>query len=106
MLAEVEFDGSYNDAHSMMDTGGDIAGAFLFGDMSYAEEWYLPSDDLYNILLDYYDGDDQGLKAESFERCGFFLHALRTLEHLEAESILYSPVADRSPTMIDELEVS
>ncbi len=104
MVAEVEYGGDYGDAHTLMDNGGDVVGAYLF-DMSYADQWYIPSDDLYNILVRY-QGDDDGLTPESFETCGSWMHLLRSAEELEAAALLYPSFAETSPALLDELEVS
>jgi hypothetical protein len=38
MLGDVAFDGNFDAAHTLADTGGDIIGATLWN-MSYANQW-------------------------------------------------------------------
>lgn len=55
-ILKVNFHGSFDQAHSVGDFGGDIVNQFELNTDYIADlgEWYVPYDDLYNIYKQYY----------------------------------------------------
>jgi len=102
MVADVERGGSYSDAHTALDRGGDIFSTYVW-DSSFADEWYIPSQDILNIITRYNDGDDRGFTLGDFESCGAFLLLARGAEHA-AGIALYPTTAEAIPTYVDEAE--
>ncbi len=80
IFLKVNFHGSFPQAHSVGDTGGDVINEFEL-DMRYISDlgdWYIPLDDLYNIYMDLY-GAERVTKQDIIE-CSSLLFIGRFVE--------------------------
>ena len=51
-----------------MDVGGDVIGSHAWQAL-YAFQWFVPSRDIFNIIVEYNDGNSMGLRPISLELC-------------------------------------
>ena len=59
-----------------MDVGGDIIGSHAWQSL-YAFQWFVPSQDVFNIFVEYNGGDSLGLAPVDLELCAGWLFLLR-----------------------------
>ncbi|CAF0717792.1 unnamed protein product [Brachionus calyciflorus] len=101
-MGYVNFHGSFSNAHSVGDFGGDVVNQFelntnYIGELS---EWYVPYDDLYKIYFDLY-GQEKINKTEIIE-CSSLLFLGRLGEQI-AVSLLYADYFKKSAFLADRL---
>jgi len=101
MLSQTSFNGQWQTAHSYADFVGDIVGIMEWN-TTYANEWYVPTRDLHNIIIDYY-GDDRGISQVLIQTCTLMLLAGRTAEQ-ELGAIVYPIEVIQAPVFLDELQ--
>nr|XP_033790390.1 phosphatidylinositol-glycan-specific phospholipase D isoform X2 [Geotrypetes seraphini] len=97
-MAEVDFYGSYSQAHSTGDFGGDVLGQYELDFHYLAKEWYLPVKDLTRIYEEYY-----GQKVISEGRiidCTY-LQFLEMYGEVFAVSKLFPFYARKSPFLVE-----
>lgn len=101
-MGYVNFHGSFDQAHSVGDTGGDIVNQFELNTSYIADlgDWYVPYKDLYNIYLEFY-GNEEISELDIIE-CSSLLFAGRLGEQL-AISLLYTQYSRKSPFLINKL---
>lgn len=101
-MGYVNFHGSFNQAHSVGDFGGDVVNQFELNTKYISDlgEWYVPYNDLYNIYKDLY-GTEKITKAEIIE-CSSLLFLGRLGEQI-AVSLLYADYFKKSAFMVDRL---
>ncbi|XP_052229611.1 phosphatidylinositol-glycan-specific phospholipase D-like isoform X2 [Dreissena polymorpha] len=103
-MANMNFFGIFQDAHSVADFGGDVFTTYEM-DTSYIpleEGWYIPASDLYNIYESYY-GNKRKVPYYIIVGCSTILFLERLAENLAAKE-LYADYADQSPFLLDQLE--
>ncbi|RNA30261.1 phosphatidylinositol-glycan-specific phospholipase D [Brachionus plicatilis] len=98
----VNFHGSFSEAHSVGDFGGDVVNQFELNTKYISDlgEWYVPYNDLYNIYKDLY-GTEKITKSEIIE-CSSLLFLGRLGEQI-AVSLLYADYFKKSSFMVDRL---
>ncbi len=102
MLAAMNFDGNYGDAHTLADFGGDILGVVEWN-TTYSDQWYVPLVDLHKIFIAYY-GDDRGVTQNIITECTLMLLAARIAEQ-EIGAAAYPVIAPAAPIFLDEYQV-
>ena len=102
MLAQTSFDGNFGSAHSYADFVGDIIGIMEWN-TTFIDQWYVPTKDLHNILIEYY-GDDRGISQSLISSCSLWLLAGRIAEQ-ELGAVVYPAEAIRAPVFLDEIQV-
>ncbi|XP_071501888.1 phosphatidylinositol-glycan-specific phospholipase D-like [Diadema antillarum] len=103
-MGDINFFGSFPNAHSVGDIGGDILSEAEF-ELSYIstlQNWYVPVKDLYEIYKMYYNGSVVMPKDVIIE-CTSILFLARLGEKL-ALSKLYPDYSSKSPFMVEEFE--
>ena len=71
MLKYTDFEGNYGQAHTYADFVGDIVGIMEWN-TSYIDQWYVPTQDLHNIMIEYY-GEDRGISQNLIYSCTLML---------------------------------
>ncbi|XP_038051149.1 phosphatidylinositol-glycan-specific phospholipase D-like isoform X2 [Patiria miniata] len=102
-MGDVNFHGSFDDAHSVGDIGGDIVATFEF-DLSYIDslsDWYIPTKDLVGIYKDLYGRER--VNSSLIEECTALLFLERLGEKL-AISKLFPDYAAKSPFMEEQFQ--
>lgn len=103
-MGKINFHGSFDKAHSVGDFGGDVLSNYEFpiDYLNLTEGWYVPTEDLYNIYQEYYNGSFPMPKATLLE-CGSFMIVGRLAEILGARE-LFPEIAYKSPYLVDQFE--
>ncbi|XP_068093078.1 phosphatidylinositol-glycan-specific phospholipase D isoform X2 [Hyperolius riggenbachi] len=97
-MAMIDFHGSYGDAHSTGDFGGDVLSQYEL-DFHYLEsKWYIPIKDLFNIYEEYYNGTV--IDKRTITDCTYILFLQLHGEHF-AVSKLYNTYARKSPFLVE-----
>ena len=103
-IADLDFGDSYDDAHTHMDVGGDVVGSHAWQAL-YAFQWFVPSSDVFNIVVEYNGGGDSlGLRPLDLELCAGWLFALRKIEKSRLAGAIYPWFRDPSVNFINEFE--
>uniref|UniRef100_A0A8C9MEW9 Phosphatidylinositol-glycan-specific phospholipase D n=1 Tax=Serinus canaria TaxID=9135 RepID=A0A8C9MEW9_SERCA len=98
-MGEIDFRGSYSEAHSVGDFGGDVVSQFEL-DFSYlASSWYVPVKDLAAIYKEFYGKEiiTESTIAECTYLLFFELHGERLLV-----GKLFPTIASKSPFLVDK----
>lgn len=102
-MGDVNFFGSFPDAHSVGDPGGDMVVSFE-GDTrkipSGINEWYIPSADLENIYFDYYG--EKKINKDEIELCSALM-LLGWVGEKIAGAKLFSIFSKTSPFLMEDL---
>uniref|UniRef100_A0A8C5N0I5 Phosphatidylinositol-glycan-specific phospholipase D n=1 Tax=Leptobrachium leishanense TaxID=445787 RepID=A0A8C5N0I5_9ANUR len=97
-MGEIDFRGSYTDAHHVGDFGGDVLSQFEF-DFGYLEsKWYIPVWDLVNIYKEFYGTDV--IEEGPIIDCTYILFLQMYGESI-AVSKLFSTYAKKSPFLVE-----
>eukprot|EP00057_Strongylocentrotus_purpuratus_P034386 XP_795000.3 PREDICTED: phosphatidylinositol-glycan-specific phospholipase D [Strongylocentrotus purpuratus] len=103
-MGDINFFGSFPDAHSVGDEGGDVLSEAEL-DLQYIDtlsNWYVPVKDLYEIYKIYYN-NTVILQEDVIVECTAILFLARLGEKL-ALSKLYMDYSSKSPFMVEEFE--
>nr|XP_041570161.1 phosphatidylinositol-glycan-specific phospholipase D isoform X4 [Taeniopygia guttata] len=98
-MGEIDFHGSYAEAHSVGDFGGDVVSQFEL-DFSYlASSWYVPVKDLAAIYKEFYGKEviTESTIVECTHLLFFELHGERLLV-----GKLFPPFASKSPFLVEK----
>eukprot|EP00005_Dracoamoeba_jomungandri_P013797 CAMPEP_0174266644 /NCGR_PEP_ID=MMETSP0439-20130205/30978_1 /TAXON_ID=0 /ORGANISM="Stereomyxa ramosa, Strain Chinc5" /LENGTH=861 /DNA_ID=CAMNT_0015353739 /DNA_START=25 /DNA_END=2610 /DNA_ORIENTATION=+ len=104
-MANVNFHGTYSDAHDVADPGGDVVSNFEF-DLSYigeVTEWYVPVEDLVNIYKMYYPDGQYNVTPSIIVDCTSFLFLGRLAERVAIAKLFPGTVA-KSPFLLNHFE--
>ncbi|KAK3591260.1 hypothetical protein CHS0354_010625 [Potamilus streckersoni] len=102
-MANVNFHGDFDKAHSTGDLGGDVVNNFELN-MDYiplTSDWYIPVDDLFNIYKEYY-GNDTRMPKDVITDCTTLLLLGRIAEVLAAKEI-FPDIANKSSFLLNQL---
>ncbi len=102
-VARTDFDNDNGAAHTFIDLGGDIIGSYQW-DIKYGWRWYIPSKDVFNIIVEYNRGNDRGLNPSALELCAGWLLLLRSVEKIRGTSIAYPVWRQGSVFFNNEME--
>ena len=86
-INKVNFHGSFPQAHSVGDTGGDVLNEFELN-MKYISDlsdWYIPVDDLYHIYIDLYG--KERVTREDIVECSSLLFIGRYRLFIQRDSL-------------------
>ncbi|OXB54446.1 hypothetical protein ASZ78_003581, partial [Callipepla squamata] len=98
-MGEVDFHGSYSEAHSVGDFGGDVLSQFEL-DFSYlAPNWYVPVKDLASIYKEFYGREI--ITEDTITDCTYLLFLELHGERL-AVSKLFPAYASKSPFLVEK----
>ncbi|XP_069709193.1 phosphatidylinositol-glycan-specific phospholipase D isoform X2 [Phaenicophaeus curvirostris] len=98
-MGEVDFNGSYSEAHSAGDFGGDVLSQFEL-DFSYlASNWYVPAKDLASIYKEFYGKEI--ITESTITDCTYLLFLELHGERL-AVGKLFPTYASKSPFLVDK----
>ncbi|XP_041456952.1 phosphatidylinositol-glycan-specific phospholipase D-like [Lytechinus variegatus] len=103
-MGDINFFGSFPDAHSVGDEGGDVLSEAEL-DLQYIRtlsNWYVPVKDLYEIYKIYYN-NTVIMQEDVIVECTAILFLARLGEKL-ALSKLYMDYSSKSPFMVEEFE--
>ncbi|XP_075682682.1 phosphatidylinositol-glycan-specific phospholipase D isoform X2 [Rhinoderma darwinii] len=97
-MGEIDFHGSYADAHQAGDFGGDVLGQYEINFDYLEKKWYIPVKDLLNIYQELYN---KTVITESvIADCTYILFVELYGEYMAA-SKLYSTYALKSPFLVE-----
>ncbi|XP_063779323.1 phosphatidylinositol-glycan-specific phospholipase D isoform X2 [Pseudophryne corroboree] len=97
-MGEIDFHGSYSEAHQAGDFGSDVLSQYEL-DFHYLEpKWYIPVKDLANIYEEYYNGTV--IEENVIIDCTYILFLQLYGEHI-AVSLLYPTYARKSPFLVE-----
>ncbi|CAH1773748.1 unnamed protein product [Owenia fusiformis] len=102
VMGDVNYHGSFDNAHSDGDPGGDVLNQYELN-TNYIHElsdWYVPVDDLVNIYRELYGADR--MPESVIEECTMFLFLGRLGEQLAIAKLL-PKYASKSPFLVDKL---
>ncbi|XP_005434980.1 phosphatidylinositol-glycan-specific phospholipase D isoform X2 [Falco rusticolus] len=98
-MGEIDFHGSYSEAHNVGDFGGDVVSQFEL-DFSYlASNWYVPVKDLAAIYKEFYGKEI--ITESTITDCTYLLFLELYGERL-AVSRLFSTYASKSPFLVEK----
>ncbi|XP_065607809.1 phosphatidylinositol-glycan-specific phospholipase D isoform X2 [Cyrtonyx montezumae] len=98
-MGEVDFHGSYSEAHSVGDFGGDVLSQFEL-DFSYlAPNWYVPVKDLASIYKEFYGREI--ITEDTITDCTYLLFLELHGERL-AVAKLFPAYASKSPFLVEK----
>ncbi|XP_027762695.1 phosphatidylinositol-glycan-specific phospholipase D isoform X2 [Empidonax traillii] len=98
-MGEIDFHGSYSEAHSAGDFGGDVVSQFEL-DFSYlASNWYVPVKDLAAIYKEFYGKEI--VSESTITDCAFLLYLELHGERL-AVAKLFPRYASKSPFLVEK----
>ncbi|XP_064522048.1 phosphatidylinositol-glycan-specific phospholipase D isoform X1 [Pseudopipra pipra] len=98
-MGEIDFHGSYSEAHSAGDFGGDVVSHFEL-DFSYlASNWYVPVKDLAAIYKEFYGKEI--ITESTITDCAFLLYLELHGERL-AVAKLFPRYASKSPFLVEK----
>ncbi|XP_052090301.1 phosphatidylinositol-glycan-specific phospholipase D-like [Mytilus californianus] len=83
-LAAVDFHGNYSVAHEAADLGGDVISVWdmeVFDDLDPTQDWYVPTDDLFNIYQQYYSSVK--IDKDTIDSCSTLIVLARRSEKQE-----------------------
>ncbi|KFP85776.1 PREDICTED: phosphatidylinositol-glycan-specific phospholipase D [Acanthisitta chloris] len=99
-MGEIDFHGSYSEAHSAGDFGGDVVSQFEL-DFSYlASNWYVPVKDLASIYKEFYG--EEIITESTITDCTYLLFLELHGERL-AVGKLFPTYASKSPFLVENL---
>ncbi|KAG8442321.1 hypothetical protein GDO86_011208 [Hymenochirus boettgeri] len=100
-MAEVDFYGSYSEAHGVGDFGGDVVSRYEFN-FDYSEaKWYIPVKDLFNIYNLLYG--KTVIEENTIVHCTYILFLELYGESLGI-SKLYSTYSSKSPFLVERFQ--
>ncbi|CAH2284498.1 phosphatidylinositol-glycan-specific phospholipase D isoform X1 [Pelobates cultripes] len=100
-MGEIDFHGSYKDAHHAGDFGGDVLSQFVL-DFGYLEsKWYIPVKDLVNIYEEFYGKDV--IEDNTIIDCTYILFLQMYGESI-AVSKLFPNYAKQSPFLVERFQ--
>ncbi|XP_029446629.1 phosphatidylinositol-glycan-specific phospholipase D [Rhinatrema bivittatum] len=97
-MAAIDFQGSYPEAHSTGDFGGDVLSQFELDFHYLAKEWYLPVQDLMKIYEEFYG---RKVISESTIIDCTYMQFLEMYGEVLAVSKLFSSYAKKSPFLVE-----
>ncbi|KAJ6664425.1 hypothetical protein lerEdw1_007082, partial [Lerista edwardsae] len=98
-MAAIDFHGSYSEAHSAGDFGGDVLSQFEL-DFNYLEtSWYVPVKDLVSIYEEFYG--KEVITEDTIVDCTYLL-LLQLCGEMISVGKLYSFYARKSPFLVDK----
>ncbi|XP_070798570.1 phosphatidylinositol-glycan-specific phospholipase D isoform X2 [Pituophis catenifer annectens] len=98
-MAAIDFHGSYSQAHSTGDFGGDVLSQYEL-DFDYLNaSWYVPVKDLLSIYEDYYG--KEVITENTIVDCSYLL-LLNLYAEITAAAKLYPIYANKSPFLVDK----
>uniref|UniRef100_H0UXF4 Phosphatidylinositol-glycan-specific phospholipase D n=1 Tax=Cavia porcellus TaxID=10141 RepID=H0UXF4_CAVPO len=100
-MAAIDFHGSYPDAHSAGDFGGDVVSQFEFNLNYLARRWYVPVKDLVGIYEKLYG---QKVITENVIVDCSYLQFLEMYGEMLAVSKLYSTYSTKSPFLVEHFQ--
>ncbi|CAG2227356.1 GPLD1 [Mytilus edulis] len=103
-LAAVDFHGNYSLAHEAADLGGDVISVWdmeVFEDLDPTEDWYVPTEDLFNIYQQYYS--TVKIDKDTIDSCSTLL-VLASIAEIYGLPELYQVVAETSPFLENNME--
>ncbi|KAM4026807.1 phosphatidylinositol-glycan-specific phospholipase D [Anomaloglossus baeobatrachus] len=97
-MGEIDFHGSYSEAHQAGDFGGDVISQYEV-DFDYLQKkWYIPVKDLFHIYQELYN--KTVITEDVITECTYILYLELYGEYL-AVSKLYSTYAKKSPFLVE-----
>ncbi|KAM4834873.1 phosphatidylinositol-glycan-specific phospholipase D isoform 2-T2 [Thomomys bottae] len=100
-MGEIDFHGSYSQAHSVGDFGGDVMSQFQFNFNYLARRWYIPVTDLLGIYKKLYGRDV--ITKNTIVDCTH-LQFLAMYGEMYAVSKLYSTYSTKSPFLVEQFQ--
>ncbi|XP_026896213.2 phosphatidylinositol-glycan-specific phospholipase D isoform X1 [Acinonyx jubatus] len=100
-MAAVDFHGSYSEAHSAGDFGGDVLSQFEFNFNYLARHWYVPVQDLLGIYKKLYGREV--ITKSAIVDCTY-LQFLEMYGEMLAVSKLYPTYSRRSPFLVEQFQ--
>ncbi|XP_070603471.1 phosphatidylinositol-glycan-specific phospholipase D isoform X2 [Erythrolamprus reginae] len=98
-MAAIDFHGSYSQAHSTGDFGGDVLSQYEL-DFDYLKaSWYVPVKDLLSIYEDYYG--KEVITEDTIIDCTY-MQLLNLYAEIIASANLYPIYANKSPFLVDK----
>ncbi|XP_056377273.1 phosphatidylinositol-glycan-specific phospholipase D isoform X2 [Hyla sarda] len=97
-MAEIDFHGSYSEAHQAGDFGGDVLSQYEVSFDYLQKKWYIPVKDLFNIYQDLYN--KTVITENIITECTYILFLELYGEYMAA-SKLYSTYARKSPFLVE-----
>ncbi|XP_025030992.1 phosphatidylinositol-glycan-specific phospholipase D [Python bivittatus] len=98
-MAAIDFHGSYSEAHSAGDFGGDVLSQFELNFDYLKSSWYVPVKDLLSIYEDYYG--KKVITENTIVDCTY-LQLLELCGELISVAKLYPIYAKKSPFLVDK----
>ncbi|KAL5022389.1 hypothetical protein ScPMuIL_001544 [Solemya velum] len=101
-MSKVNFHGSFPDAHTVGDLGGEVLNAFEMdlGYIDVVEQWYVPVDDLFHIYEEFYG--KTRIQKDVIIECSTLMY-LERLGVKIALGKLFPYTANKSPFLVEEL---
>ncbi|KAM4705011.1 phosphatidylinositol-glycan-specific phospholipase D [Rhinophrynus dorsalis] len=100
-MGEVDFQGSYEEAHQTGDFGGDVLSQYEL-DLGYLEaKWYIPVKDLVNIYKEFYG--KTVIEESTITDCTYILF-LQMYGESVAVSKLFPSYASKSPFLVERFQ--
>uniref|UniRef100_A0A8D1A971 Phosphatidylinositol-glycan-specific phospholipase D n=1 Tax=Sus scrofa TaxID=9823 RepID=A0A8D1A971_PIG len=100
-MAAVDFHGSYSEAHSTGDFGGDVLSQFEFNFNYLARHWYVPVEDLLEIYKKLYG--QSVITKNAIVDCSY-LQFLEMYGEMLAISKLYPTFSLKSPFLVEQFQ--
>ncbi|XP_054421001.1 phosphatidylinositol-glycan-specific phospholipase D [Pteronotus mesoamericanus] len=100
-MAAIDFHGSYSDAHSAGDFGGDVLSQFEFNFNYLSRHWYVPVEDLLGIYKELYG--QASISREAIVDCSY-LQFLEMYGEVLAVSKLYPTYSRKSPFLVEQFQ--
>ncbi|XP_053458035.1 phosphatidylinositol-glycan-specific phospholipase D isoform X2 [Nycticebus coucang] len=100
-MGAIDFQGSYSEAHSAGDFGGDVLSQFEFNFNYLARHWYVPVKDLLGIYEKLYG--HQAITKDVIVECSY-LQFLEMHGEMLAVSKLYPTYSTKSPFLVEQFQ--
>ncbi|XP_014441988.1 LOW QUALITY PROTEIN: phosphatidylinositol-glycan-specific phospholipase D [Tupaia chinensis] len=100
-MGAIDFHGSYSEAHSAGDFGGDVLSQFEFNFNYLARHWYIPTQDLLGIYETLYGREV--ITAAEIADCSH-LQFLEMFGEVLAVSKLYPTYSSKSPFLVEQFQ--
>ncbi|XP_031802639.1 phosphatidylinositol-glycan-specific phospholipase D isoform X1 [Sarcophilus harrisii] len=100
-MGEIDFHGSYQDAHSVGDFGGDVLSHFELNLNYLGRKWYIPVKDLMGIYKQLYG--KEVITKKAIIDCSY-LQFLELYGEILVLSKLYPNFAKKSPFLVEQLQ--
>ncbi|XP_074062019.1 phosphatidylinositol-glycan-specific phospholipase D isoform X2 [Macrotis lagotis] len=100
-MGEIDFHGSYNDAHPIGDFGGDVLSHFELDFTYLGRTWYVPVKDLMEIYKQLYGKET--ITKDAIIECSY-LQFLALYGEMMVLSKLYPTFAKRSPFLVEQFQ--